>query len=214
MKKFPFAVAFAFCCLILESCTLPGLKLGNSPKKPMPTLDFSHSNATLTSVSTLPFLIGQLTVTGAIPLFFMVDEKDPEQSVILFGKGTGVAVLNSGAKGSGYKEGYSSSYPQTAEWPVEYHVTGFLIPSRGECSIKLTIDEHIFLSKQVVMHGSPLGDMPITGGTDQVSTIPDLIFTETKPVATRVYGGSEYVFTIEDWCLPKETQCTLGCTAE
>jgi hypothetical protein len=174
---------------------------------PSDTMDFSQSKATLTIVRTFPFLIGDLTITAAIPLFFMIDEEDPGKKAIVFGKGKGIAVMDSGASGTG------GSYPQTAEWPVEYDVRGGLTPDRVECEIKLTVDEIFLLSKGAVLRGSPLGDFPIPPGEDLLTTFPDLSFMESDPRFTVVDSLATSVFTIDDWCLPEGTWCTFGCSA-
>jgi hypothetical protein len=178
------------------------------------TIDLSGGKATLVVLRTFDEMLGHFTVTASIPLFFMIDEDNPEKSTIVFGKGNGTATLNGEAKGSGYKEGYSSSYTITAEWPAEYEVKGSLDPSQEECYLSLDVDEVIPFSQMVIAHTSLefMKDIPLAGGIDTFTSFFKLLFTETNPFAFRNEAGIKSTFTIEDWCLPKVTGCTPGCS--
>jgi hypothetical protein len=199
-------------CLLLASCAQPGLDpipLSAVPsERPIPTatLDFSGARATLTVIRGMKVSLGDITITAAIPLLFAIDEDDPESPVIVWGTGTGAAVLNGIATGTG------GSYTINAEWPVEYDVKGNLTPSREVCRLSLTVDEILLLSEEVVAHLDPLGDLLMSAGDDQFTTFTDLQFTETESTVTRGQAPVESVFSIDDWCLPEATYCTYGCS--
>jgi hypothetical protein len=213
MKTIKYSLGIVILCFLLNGCKNVSLKPASvslvASKDPIPseTMDFSLSKATLTIVRTEILLIGNLTITAAIPLYFMVSDDNPEHQAIVFGKGNGVAVLDSGAAGTG------GSYTQTAEIPTEYDVKGYLIPDKVECKLILTVKETIILSKGYVLRGNPIGDVEVPGSPDTTATYPVLSFDESDPKMIVVYGSTTSVFTIEDWCLPEKTWCTYGCSA-
>jgi hypothetical protein len=69
------------------------------------------------------------------------------------------------------------------------------------------------LAQPVDVYVEPLGIVPMVLGDNQVTTLPGLLFPETDPKVTNPFG-TDSVFTIDDWCLPAETYCTLGCSSE
>ncbi len=198
--------------LLIASCSPPAPEEENPPPDPeeqiVPTLpiDLSGAQATLTVVRTMQTELGYVTITAAIPLLFAIDDKNPEESVILWGAGTGTATLNGIAKGTG------GSYTVEGDWLVDYEVRGVLTPSREVCSINLSVDEILHLSKEVIVHAGPLGDIPMSGGMDEFTTFTDLKFTEIDSNVTIGTGSVESKFSIDDWCMPKSTFCTYGCT--
>jgi len=201
-------------CLMIASCNPPAQEDEIPPPPPppeeqvLPTLpiDLSGAEATLTVVRTMQTELGNVTITAAIPLFFAIDEKNPEESVILWGTGTGTATLNGIAMGTG------GSYTVSGDWPVDYEVRGFLSPSREVCKITLSVDEILLLSQEVIVHAGPLGDVPMSGGMDEFASFSDLKFTEIDSSVTIGAGSVESTFSIDDWCMPKSTFCTYSCT--
>jgi hypothetical protein len=197
---------------LIASCNPPAPAEENPPPLPqaqiVPTLpiDLSGAQATLTVVRTMQTELGYVTITAALPLLFAIDDKNPEESAILWGTGTGIATLNGIAKGTG------GSYTVEGDWPVDYEVRGVLTPSREVCRINLSVDEILLLSKEVVVHAGPLGDVPMSGGVDEFTTFTDLKFTEIDSSVTIGSGTVQSTFTIDDWCMPKSTYCTYGCT--
>lgn len=198
-------------CLIIASCNLPAQNPENPPPPPeaqvVPTLpiDLSGAQATLTIVRTMRVAMGDVTITAAIPLFFAIDEKNPEEPVILWGTGTGTASMIGTASGTG------GSYTVEGDWPVDYEVRGNLYPSREVCKITLSVDEALLLSKEVIVHLGPLGDVPTSGGVDEFTNFPNLNFTEIDSSVKYGAGSVESTFSIDDWCLPKSTFCTYAC---
>ena len=201
----------AVICLLIASCNLPAQNPDNpSPppeEKVVPTLpiDLSGAQATLTIIRTMRVAMGEVTISAAIPLFFAIDEKNPEDPVILWGTGTGTASMNGVVSGTG------GSYTVEGEWPVDYDVKGNLYPSREVCKITLSVDEFLLLSKEVMVHADPLGDVLSSGGEDEFTTFPNLNFTEILSEVKLEAGSVESTFSIDDWCLPKSTFCTYGC---
>ena len=198
-------------CLLIASCNLPAQNPENPPPPPeeqvAPTLpiDLSGAQATLTIVRTMRVEMGEVTITAAIPLFFAIDEKNPEDPVILWGTGTGTATMKGVASGTG------GSYTVEGDWPVDYEVRGNLYPSREVCRINLSVDEALLLSKEVIINLGPLGDVPTSGGVDEFTTFPNLNFTEIASSVKLGAGSVESTFSIDNWCLPKSTFCTYAC---
>ncbi len=198
-------------CLLIASCNLPAQNPEILPPPPeeqaVPTLpiDLSGAQATLTIVRTMRVAMGDVTITAAIPLFFAIDEKNPEDPVILWGTGTGTASMKGVASGTG------GSYTVEGDWPVDYEVRGNLFPSREVCKITLSVDEALLLSKEVIINLGPLGDVPTSGGVDEFTTFPNLNFTEILSEVKLEAGSVESTFSIDNWCLPKSTFCTYAC---
>lgn len=199
--------------LFFASCS-PSVAEEEIPPSPPPTeeqvlptlpLDLSQSQATLTIIRSMHVALGDVIITAAIPLFFYFDENNPEDSVILFGTGQGTATLNGVAMGTG------GSYTVDGDWPVDYKVMGSLSPSREVCKITLSVEEALLLSKEVIVHAGPLGDIPLSGGMDEFTTFKDLQFTEIDSSKTLGSGPVQSTFSIDDWCMPKSTFCTYGC---
>ncbi len=202
-----FFVIIVMTCLLSAGCSMPGPEPIIIQLAPTETIDFSDAKATLTIVHNADLLIGKITISGAIPLFFGTIPGDPQKSTMVWGKGTGTGVLDSGASGTG------GSYAVSADIPVQYEVRGILRPSPQECLLELTVDETLLLSQPIEVYAEPLGTVPMVMGEDMVSTFPDLLFTETDPRVTNPYG-IDSVLTVDDWCLPAEMHCTSGCTSD
>ncbi len=200
-------------CLLIAGCnqSAPEGEIPPPPLSPeeqvLPTLpiDLSKSQATLTIIRSLHVPLGNVTITAAIPLLFFINEKNPEDSVILSGTGQGTATLNGVAMGTG------GSYTVEGDWPVDYDVRGSLTPSREVCKINLSVDEILLLSKEVIVHAGPLGDIPMSGGMDEFTTFTELKFTEIDSSVTIDSGTMQSTFSIDDWCMPESTYCTYGC---
>jgi len=150
-------------CLLIASCNLPAQNPENPPPPPeaqiVPTLpiDLSGAQATLTIVRTMRVAMGEVTITAAIPLFFAIDEKNPEDPVILWGTGTGTATMKGVASGTG------GSYTVEGDWPVDYEVRGNLYPSREVCKINLSVDEAPFFPKKSSLTSARWGIFPRPG---------------------------------------------------
>jgi hypothetical protein len=186
--------------LLLSGCNRPVV----TPDPPIPKsepakLEPGDAKATLTIVRTTSLMIGTFTITAACPLTFGTNEDDPGGPIMVYGSGTGAAVLASGAQGTG------GSYDVKTEWPAEYEVIGWLVAGPGGCKVTLDVEEALLLSRVVILHAAGM-EIPISG-EDQFTAFPKLEFTEQFDPEPRTGDGGNSVFTLDDVCMP----AYLGC---
>lgn len=191
--------------LLLSACNRP-LVTADPPlptSKPIDTGPLD-AKATLTIVRTASFMIGSMTITGAVPLLFGTNEDEQPGSIQVFGTGAGTASLDSGAQGTGLRGG-TIGYDITAEWPAEYEAEGWLVVGADGCKLTMDITEALLLSRVVMLNVGGI-EMPVSG-EDTFTSFPKLEFTDQFDPEPRTGGGAMSTFTLDDVCMPAWVGC-------
>ena len=112
-----------------------------------------------------------------VPLLFSVDENEPESPGIVWGKGTGTAVWNGIAAGSG------AGCTIATELPVDREDRRNLTPTRDVCRLTFSVEEVLLVSWEVSPIWARSGTFP-SGGMDEFTTFSDLQFSEIDAMVT------------------------------